>query len=253
MLGTGLLIVILVLYFLIASLVYPSEYVRRGILWGESDVYDYQKFPERKIEPGDNPFQFEINYEDESVQAFFEADPKIDDLDSFLAETKTQAFLVIHNDRIIYERYFNGGERDSIVTSFSVAKSFTSALVGIAIHEGYIGSVEDPITLHLPELEKRDVRFKNITIRDLLMMASGIKYSDEVPLFHDDGAKTYYYPDLRDIALTGTHIAGHPGEHFLYNNYHPLLLGMILERSTGMIIPQQENTDNSSMSRLRRI
>lgn len=68
------------------------------------------------------------------------------------------------------------------------------------------------------------------------MMASGIKYSDVVPLFHDDGAKTYYYPDLRDIVLTGTHIAGHPGEHFLYNNYHPLLLGMILERSTGMTV-----------------
>ncbi len=236
LLGAGFIAITLILYLIAGSLVYPPEYIRRAILWGESDVYDYQKFPERKIEPGDDPFKFEINYEDESVQAFFEADPKIDDLDSFLAETKTQAFLVIHNDRIIYERYFNGVKRDSIVTSFSVAKSFTSALVGIAIHEGYIGSVEDPITLYLPELEERDVRFKNITIRDLLMMASGINYSDVVPLLHDDGAKTYYYPDLRDIALHGTHIAGHPGEHFLYNNYHPLLLGMILERSTGMTV-----------------
>jgi len=132
----------------------------------------------------------------------------------------------------LYENYFNGATQDSIVTSFSMAKSFTSALVGIAIDEGHIHSVADPITDYLPELVERDPAFTNITIRDLLLMSSGIHYA-EFPFVNGDDAKTYYYPDLRDLALNQTKIDGTPGDFFLYNNYHPLLLGLILERATG--------------------
>jgi len=64
------------------------------------------------------------------------------------------------------------------------------------------------------------------------MMSSGIKYT-EFPFVNGDDAKTYYYPDLRQLALEDTRIAGLPGEQFHYNNYHPLLLGMIIERATG--------------------
>ena len=156
----------------------------------------------------------------------------MDDFDAFLAKNRTQAFIVIQDDAILYEQYFNGASRDSIVTSFSTAKSFTSTLIGIAISEGYIHSVDDPITDYLPELAERDPAFANITIRDLLMMSSGIKYV-EFPFVNGDDAKTYYYPDLRQLALEDTHIVGLPGEQFHYNNYHPLLLGMILERATG--------------------
>jgi CubicO group peptidase (beta-lactamase class C family) len=63
-------------------------------------------------------------------------------------------------------------------------------------------------------------------------MASGIRY-EEFPLPNGDDALTYYYPDLRALALGETRIAGEPGVRFLYNNYHPLLLGVILERATG--------------------
>jgi CubicO group peptidase (beta-lactamase class C family) len=65
------------------------------------------------------------------------------------------------------------------------------------------------------------------------MMSSGIHYA-EFPFVNGDDAKTYYYPDLRDLALNQTEINGSPGETFLYNNYHPLLLGLILEHTTGM-------------------
>lgn len=75
--------------------------------------------------------------------------------DDFLGSTDTTSFIVIKNDEILYERYFNGYRRDSIVTSFSIAKSVTSALIGIAIDEGFIGSVDDPIVDYLPELRNR--------------------------------------------------------------------------------------------------
>ena len=65
-------------------------------------------------------------------------------LDDFLRDTDTLAFLVVHEDRLVHERYFGGATRESPQTSFSVAKSFVSTLVGIAIDAGLIGSVDDP-------------------------------------------------------------------------------------------------------------
>jgi CubicO group peptidase (beta-lactamase class C family) len=122
-----------------------------------------------------------------------------------------------------------------MVTSFSMAKSFTSALIGIAIHEGYINNVDDPITTYLPELAERDARFHDITIRDLLLMASGLEYKEfRAFLLNGDDPLTTYYPDQRKISLENTNIIDPPGAYFQYNKYHPQLLGMILERTTGM-------------------
>jgi len=140
--------------------------------------------------------------------------------------------LVIYDDTLLYEEYFNGYDRESTQTSFSVAKSFVSALIGIAIEEGYIGSVDDPITKYIPELEQPGM--DKITIHHLLTMSSGLKYSGEGggggPL--GDDAKTYYDPNLRELALT-VGLEVEPGRRWEYNNYHPLLLGMVLERATG--------------------
>lgn len=228
------LVSIILLY---AYLSYPAEYVNRVLRWRDADVYDYQKFPERPLESAAPPFSFQQNHDEQRVRTLFERDPATENLDAFLERNDTQAFIVIQDDTILYEKYFNGASRDSIVTSFSMAKSFTSALIGIAISENYINSVNDPITDYLPELAVRDPAFGNITIRDLLMMSSGIKY-EEFPFVNGDDTKTYYYPDLRQLALAETHIVASPGEYFLYNNYHPLLLGMIIERATSTSVAE---------------
>lgn len=214
---------------------YPAEYLLRSIRWGESDVYDYQKFPARSMAASPSPFYFKEEPAEAMVQALFEQHPVIDDLDEFLEGTQTQAFIVIQNDAILYEKYFNGASRDSIVTSFSVAKAWNSALIGAAIDDGYIQSVDDPITDYLPELAERDPAFSDITIYDLLRMSSGIEYDGLGGLDGDD-SKTYYYPDLRKLALEETNVIDRPGSYFLYNNFHPLLLGMILERATDMSV-----------------
>jgi CubicO group peptidase (beta-lactamase class C family) len=213
----------------------PAEYLARSIAWGDSDVYDYQKFPSRPLAASSTPFYFKEEPAEAMVQALFEQNPAISDLDNFLEQTQTQAFIVIQNDSILYERYFNGASRDTIVTSFSCAKQWDSALIGAAIDDGYIQSVNDPITDYLPELAERDPAFAEITIYDLLRMSSGIEYDGLGGLDGDD-SKTYYYPDLRKLALEETTVIDSPGSGFLYNNYHPLLLGIILERSTGMSV-----------------
>jgi CubicO group peptidase (beta-lactamase class C family) len=146
-----------------------------------------------------------------------------------LKQTNTVAFLVIKNDVLLYEGYFNGFDHNTTVTSFSVAKSFVSALVGIAISEDYIGSVEDPITKYVPELIGKDPRYQNITLRQLLTMSSGIRYNEQRLPWSDDAA-IYYAPDLRAGAISSK-IVGSPGQTFHYNNFHPLLLGLVLERT----------------------
>jgi CubicO group peptidase (beta-lactamase class C family) len=104
-----------------------------------------------------------------------------------------------------------------------------------------IGSVNDVVIQYIPEIAGRGL--DALTIRDLMMMNSGIRYlnNDEIPFYKipfSDDALTYYPPDLRSVALSvrpsGTPIGG----SFRYNNYHPLLEGLILERATGMHVAE---------------
>jgi CubicO group peptidase (beta-lactamase class C family) len=180
---------------------------------------------------------------DDRVPALFQDLAGVADWDSFLEDTETQAFIVLQDGDVLYERYFNNTQRDSIVTSFSVAKSFASALIGIAIEEGYIGDVNDPVTDYLPELAERDPRFESITLRHLLMMSSGLDYqANRSLLFNGDDPLTTYYPDQRQISLNNTQIVDPPGSYFQYNKYHPQLLGMVLERTTGMPVTEYLQT-----------
>jgi CubicO group peptidase (beta-lactamase class C family) len=214
-------------------------YEERFHKWGDASVLDYLIFRSRELKASRHPFHFQQGPQNERVSALLAAmeyapGKRVADADRFLTRSDTTSFLVIKDDRVIYENYFNGYAKDSIVTSFSVAKSFDSTLVGIAIDEGKIGSVRDPITKYLPELARRDPKFAQIAIRDLLLMSSGIRYNEDPP--YQDNDVTYHASDLRQAALEKTGVVDAPGKRWLYNNYHPLLLGMILERVTGMSV-----------------
>lgn len=214
------------------------------LAWGESDQGDYlNNFPLSSLSASPAVFSFESVPDEERVRSVFESVLGVSDFDTFLTESETQAFIVIQDDKILYEGYFNGAARDSMVTSFSVAKSFGSALIGIAIDEGFINSVDDPVADYLPELAERDDRFGLITIRDLLRMAAGLDYQElRWALFNGDDPLTTYYPDQREIALDNTQIVDPPARYFQYNKYHPQLLGMILERTTGMSVTEYTQT-----------
>lgn len=236
----GILVGLIALILLISVLVYPYEYVRRIVSWRESEVGDYlYNFPSHSLEAAPTVFYFGEAIDEQRVAGLFENILEVEDFEAFLESENTQAFIVIQDDEILYEKYLNETDRSSLVTSYSVAKSFASALIGIAIEEGYISSVDDPITDYLPELSERDSRFNEITIRHLLLMASGLDFQeDRWALLNGDGALTTYYPDQRKAALEFTHIVDPPGEYFLYNKYHPQLLGLILERTTGVPVSE---------------
>ncbi|MFF5204532.1 serine hydrolase domain-containing protein [Streptosporangium sp. NPDC000396] len=213
--------------------------IARALVWTDADVGDQYRFPSRLI-PADKgagplPRGREIDLRVTPPRAAG-GDLAFDD---FLRGTDTRAFLVVHKDRLVYERYFGGSDRHTRQTSFSVAKSFVSTLVGIAIAEGRIKSVEDPVTAYLPELAKRDPRFAQIKLRDLLTMSSGLRYwKTDLPWPWDDDTFTYYGVDLREVALDRTQVERPPGQRWLYTNYNPLLLGMVLERATGMPVSE---------------
>jgi CubicO group peptidase (beta-lactamase class C family) len=239
--GAGSLLFLAALVALIGYLSTPHFYLTRTIFWGDSDHKDLERFPSRAIHkapptsrfdelPADNPYASQIEaIGNRSTNG---------SLINYLEASGTTAFLVIDEDKLVYERYFNGYDESSLNTSFSMAKSYASALVGIAIDEGYIKSVNEPITNYIPELLKNDKWFESITIRNLLTMSSGLKYEEggDLPWSEEaDDTKTYYSTNLRELALN-CRIEGKPGEYFEYNNYNPLLVGMILERATGMSI-----------------
>jgi CubicO group peptidase (beta-lactamase class C family) len=239
--GVGSLFLLVGIVALVGYLSAPSFYVTRSIFWGESDYKDLEKFPARAIHNGPSTFRFDKLPVENPYASQIEAiarEGSSGSLEDYLEASGTTAFLVVHDDDLLYERYADGYDETSLHTSFSMAKSFASALVGIAIDEGHIKSVDEPITNYIPELRKRDERFGSITIRHLLTMSSGIKYEEGGTLPWSDEAddtKTYYATDLRELALN-CRIEGEPGQYFEYNNYNPLLVGMILERATGMSV-----------------
>jgi CubicO group peptidase (beta-lactamase class C family) len=236
---------LLALFWLGAHLFTANSQWARAIAWLDSDIDDCKRFPVCVLANSPPTFDF-LRASTETQRRYasiFESItyPKngtsvTTGFEEFLRQTDTVSFLVIKDDVLLYEGYFNGYDHNSTVTSFSVAKSVVSALVGIAISDGYIGSVEDPITKYVPELLEKDPRYQNISLRQLLTMSSGIRYNEHGMPWSDDAA-TYYAPDLRAVAISSP-IVGEPGKEFHYNNFHPLLLGLVLERTTGRHVAQ---------------
>ena len=203
----------------------------RALIWMEADVGDQDRFPARSIAAGDRASALTSGQETD-LRVTLEGEPAR--LDRILRENDTRAFVVVHRDRVVYERYYANSGRRTLETSFSVAKSFVSTLIGIAIDRGLIGGVDDPVTDYLPELAERDSRFAQITLRDLLTMSSGLRYEESgFPWPWGDDTYTYYGVDLREVALERAEIERAPGREWHYNNYNPLLLGLVLERATG--------------------
>ena len=217
----------------LALLVYPPAYVWHTLSLGDSDVDDQFRFPKRELQAAPGASEMPANLQPQRVRDAFAAVMPGQALDPWLAANSTQGFVVLQRGRVLYEAYFNGQRRDDTATSFSVAKSVLGTLVDLAVADRRIGSLDDPVTKYLSELRQRDPRFEQITLRHLMNMNAGLHYT-EYPFLTSDGAKTYYWPDLRQLALQHATIERPPGEAWLYNNYHPLLLGLVLERSTGM-------------------
>ncbi|WP_298461615.1 serine hydrolase [uncultured Cellulomonas sp.] len=203
----------------------------RAIAWLEADTGDIDRFPARTVRAGGPTLELPAGEPLDLARAW-----DLDDPEAFLSSTRTVAFLVVQDGTVRYERYLGDGDAGELRTSFSAAKSVVSTLIGLAVADGLIGSVDDPVTTYVPELLATDDRFAAVTLRDLMTMSSGLCY-DEQGLPWSDDAQTYYGTDLRRTAESAE-VCGPPGATFLYNNYNPLLEGLVLERATGTSVSE---------------
>lgn len=207
-----------------------TSQLARALVWGESAVGDQDRFPAQVIEAGDDVAAFG-RVEGDPLAEFRGRDGER--LEQLLTNNQTTALIVLRGDDVLYEKYVNGSSRDTMQTSFSVAKSFTATLIGIAVGEGIIAGLDDPVTDYLPELVDRDERYTEITLRHLLTMSSGLSFDDGGGPW-DDPANTYHGTDLRSAVLATPRIIGPPGEVFHYNDWNVIMLGVALERAAGM-------------------
>ncbi|MGY1714491.1 serine hydrolase domain-containing protein [Geodermatophilus sp. SYSU D01106] len=209
-----------------------SSGIARALVWMDADVDDRLRFPALPVPAGDDVLPLrEGSLPGGVLDRVTVPGSGEEDLDALLQRTETTAFVVLRGDEVLLETYGEGQSRESLQTSFSVAKSVLSTLVGLAVERGHIGSLDDPVTAYVPELLDRDPRFAEVTLRHLVTMSSGLSYEEQGLPWSDD-ALTYYAPDLRALALTAE-VEEPPGRTWLYNNYNPLLVGMVLERAVG--------------------
>jgi CubicO group peptidase (beta-lactamase class C family) len=196
---------------------------------GPSDVDDYKIFPGRPLVASPQRFSFRDETRAGRVPERVSI-PGHDamDLATLLQENDTLAFLVIQGDALRYERYFNGHSRDGISLGFSTTKSMVALLVGCAIDDGLIGSVDDPITRYVPELHGRG--FEAVTLRNLLMMTSGLDYAENDNPFGIH-SYLYYCEDCLEREALQFELAEPPGTRYRYKSGDNLLLAMALRRA----------------------
>lgn len=153
------------------------------------------------------------------------------DLLSKMNAIETGAFLVIRHDSILHEEYWGEFSSTSYTNSFSMAKTVVSILLGCAIQEGKIQSLDQPVGDFLPEYKEGDL--SKITLRHLVNMNSGIAFDEDYvnPLAYP--AEAYYGSDLRSLTMGYTSITEAPGKTFRYLSGNTQLLGFVLMKATG--------------------
>jgi CubicO group peptidase (beta-lactamase class C family) len=160
-------------------------------------------------------------------------------LDEYFVRNYVVGFVVLHDNQILLEKYFHGADRESRFLSNSVSKSFTSVLVGAAIADGKIKSVDDPVVRYLPWL-KDSSGYRDTTIKNLLEMASGVKFDEQYT--NPDADITRYVsallhgdPSFHDLALS-IKAKVTPGTKFEYQTINTQVLGMTVEAATGQTL-----------------
>jgi CubicO group peptidase (beta-lactamase class C family) len=227
-----------VCFFLIVFLcAFESCHVARYVYWNYADVTDYRKFPADTVRPGPSTHEFmdPVRPVTLILPESSRPDTGASELDGFLEKYRTLAFLVVRNDTLVVEKYFRGYGRNSVIPSFSVAKSFVSALIGIALSEGSIRSLDQPVTDYLPQM--KDPGFHNVTLEDLLTMRSGIKFNEGYSDPFGEAAKFYYGKNLQKYVLK-LKVKGTPGAVYEYQSGNAQILAMVLERATGQKISE---------------
>jgi CubicO group peptidase (beta-lactamase class C family) len=156
-------------------------------------------------------------------------------LDAYMAEQRTSGLVIIHDGKVRLEHYGLDFDAQGRWTSFSVAKSFTSTLVGAAIKDGFIKSLEDKVSTYIPDL--KGSAYDDVTIRQLLTMTSGVGWNEDYEDPNADVAKFNNAAADPGVDATVSYMrklprAHPPGTHWAYNTGETNLIGVLVTSAT---------------------
>lgn len=157
-------------------------------------------------------------------------------LDSYMKVNHIKGVLVLQNDSIRLEKYAAGVDQESLWTSFSMAKSVSSMLLGVALKEGDIESLDDNLKKYIPEFEGYD--YGEVSVRQLLTMTSGIAWSEDYEDANSDVAQMYQNPCVGEESHILTYMKSlefehEPGTHWNYSTGETDLVGILIQKATG--------------------
>jgi len=216
-----------------------SQWMTRpmGLFQGGSQVENFREmatiYPVRVVRRASKAAPFEAG-EPLDIPAAFEFEGRTLDTAQFLSEMETTGLLVLRDGRRVFERYWLGNDATTQSASWSVGKSFVSALVGVAIDEGAIGSVEEPVCLYAPML--KGGAYDGVRLKDVLQMSSGARWNEDYSDPESDINR--WLRMLADGGSIDAFAAGcvrsrEPGTFNRYNSTDTHVLGMVVRGATG--------------------
>jgi CubicO group peptidase (beta-lactamase class C family) len=203
------------------------DYLLRALQRLGPRIDDHTFFENRVIEASEHdPWAMDDEYNNFSLQESVRE--KIEGLNPV-------AFLVIQDEKIKYEEYWDGYSENSLSNSFSAAKSVVALLIGIALDEGKINSLDQPIGNFIPEYAEGSR--KDLTIRQVLTMSSGLNWEEKYTTPFSTTARAYYGSNIADLVID-LEVVEKPGVYFDYLSGNTQILAMVVESATSMRISQ---------------
>jgi CubicO group peptidase (beta-lactamase class C family) len=207
----------------IAILITGNTYIYRALVFNYANIDDLDLFHTRTIDAG-TPQPWKISHD-------FNKGKLPDSVRAELEKLETVAYLVIKDDSVLYEEYWDHYSEKSLSNSFSMAKSVIGLLIGIAHDEGKIKSLDEPIGNYLEEYKEGYA--SESTIRDVLMMSSGSSWNESYSSLFSITTKAYYGNNLEKLLHNEVKISAQPGKIWNYKSGDTQMLAFILEKATG--------------------
>lgn len=212
------------LLILISGKTYLNNVLVNTIFSGKlgPDIDELELFAKSEVATAaPQPWPVSVRYNQAAIEA-----PLLQKMEQY----KTVSYVVIKNDSLLYEKHWEGYGDTSFVNSFSMAKSVVGILIGCAIKDGLIKSVDDPVANYIDAFKEGDK--SKVSIRHLLTMSSGIDFKEDYVSPLAWPAEAYYGDDVNALTLKANAITP-PGKIWYYKGGDSQLLGMILQKVTG--------------------
>jgi len=189
--------------------------------------------PYQVIHKGQANFEFGSNIK--SLPESFKFEGRDINVKELFENTGTTGLIVIQDNDILFEEYYQGNNQDTLSISWSVGKSFVSALIGIAIDEGYIKDISSPVSEYVPAL--KDSGYEGVSLKNVLQMSSGVRFNEDYADFNSDinrmGRVIALGSSINEFAASLSS-ERQAGEYNHYVSMDTQVLGMVLKETTGV-------------------